>query len=230
MFVLALPVLTQLEPPPPPDAARASVWRFLAQAKAARVLSTLFFVNFSRALFVAMFGAFLTDKGLSLGQIGLIAGATNSIMAVLAMLFGANLVRRFGVKKSASVMIPISLLAVPAVLWLVLAPSPSLVAVVLVVAWLTLVTTPITLCVLVARLGWTSRGQVGTDFTVQASAYFGGFLLATAVAGPLAEWLGWLGFFMLQAGLMLCSIIYFVVQHDRIEGDMAAWRERASAS
>lgn len=83
---------------------------------------------------------------------------------------------------------------------------------------------PITLCVLTARLGWTSDGQVGTDYTVQASAYFGGYALAVAVTGPLADLLGWTGFFILQAVLMLVSTAAFVLLYDRIEADMGRWR------
>lgn len=135
VFLLALPVLTQPEPPQHHDVARprASVWRFFHHARWAPVLAVLFAVNFSRAIFVAIFGAFLVDKGLSIGEIGLVAGAANTGGAIVALSLGALLIRRLGVKRLATLMIPVSLLAVVGVFWLVLTPEPSLLGVVLVI-------------------------------------------------------------------------------------------------
>jgi hypothetical protein len=53
-----------------------------------------------------------------------------------------------------------------------------------------------------------------------------GFVVALAVAGPIAQRVGWPLFFALQAGLMLTSSILFYAWLPRIEADVAAWRLR----
>lgn len=231
MFLLSLSVLLRPEPVPSPRSAsaqgvRASTWRFLKEARCARLLTVVFAGNFARALFVAVFGAFLVDKGLSIAQIGVVAGAANTAGAILATLAVVPLVRRLGVARTLDRAIPLALLALPAVAWLALAQKPSLGLVVGLVFWLTITTAPITIALLAARLSWTSAGQTGTDFTVQSSAYLLGFVAALAVAGPIAQRVGWPLFFAMQALLMLGSAVLLRAWLARIEADVADWRRR----
>lgn len=210
----------------------ASLLSFFREASWPRMLGTLFFVNYGRGLFVAAFGPFLVDKGMSIGQIGAAAGVANTVATVAAMTLGAMALRRLGVRRLALVMLPVSMTAVFPVFWLVLADAPTLVQVIWVVLWATLVTAPLLLCVMTARLGWTSEGQVGTDFTIQSSAFFLGYVAALVTAGPLAELTGWVGFFVVQGVVMFSANLGFVLLHDRICDDMAAWRrsERTPAT
>ncbi len=230
MFTLSLAVLFKPEPPLPAAAAArlgsASLMEYLRHMRWRRLLLVVYFANFARSLFVAVFGAFLVDKGLSIAQIGIVAGGANTVGSMLAALAMVPLLRRWGIRRTLGRAIVLSVAAIPAVIWLAASDKPSVTAVVGVVLWLTLTTAPITISLLAARLGWTSQGQTGTDFTIQSSAYLLGFVTALAVAGPAAKRLGWPLFFALQATLMLGSSLLFLAWFDRIEADVAAWRQR----
>lgn len=230
MFTVSMSVMLRPEPALPAAAAArpgtASFRQYFRHMRWQRLLTVVFFANFSRALFVAVFGAFLVDKGLSVAQIGIVAGGANTAGAVAAAVAMVPLLKRWGTRRALARSIALSLLAVPAVVWLGASDKPSVLQVVGVVLWLTLTTAPITITLLMARLGWTSEGQTGTDFTIQSSAYLMGFVVALAVAGPIAQRVGWPLFFALQAGLMLTSSILFYAWLPRIEADVAAWRLR----
>jgi MFS transporter, putative signal transducer len=230
MFTVSLTVMLRPEPPLPAAAGArpgaASLLEFLRHMRWRRMLAVVFFANFARSLFVAVFGAFLVDKGLSVAQIGIVAGGANTFGSVLAALAMVPLLRRWGLRTTLGRAIGLSVLAVPAVVWLAASDKPSVIAVVGVVLWLTLTTAPITITLLAARLGWTSEGQTGTDFTIQSSAYLLGFVIALAVAGPIAQRIGWPAFFGLQATLMLASSALFYAWLPHIEEDVADWRQR----
>jgi MFS family permease len=230
-FLLSATVLLRPEPAlqPLPAARPASTLRFLREARCGRLLAVVFLNNFARALFVAVFGAFLVDQGLSIAQIGLVAGATNTVGAVLAVLAVVPLVRRLGVKATLSRALVLSLLALPALYLLATLHKPAVWQVAALVFWLTVTTAPITISLLAARLNWTSRSQTGTDYTVQSCAYLLGFVVALAVAGPMAARLGWPLFFGLQATLMLGCALLLRVWMDRIDADVAAWRAQRDA-
>jgi PAT family beta-lactamase induction signal transducer AmpG len=225
-FLLSLAVLLRPEPAlrTPVAAHPASTVRFLRQARCGRLLAVVFLNNFARSLFVAVFGAFLVDQGMSIAQIGMVAGATNTVGAVLAVLAVVPLVRRLGVKATLTRALALSVLALPALYLLATLQQPTVWQVAGLVFWLTVTTAPITISLLAARLNWTSASQTGTDYTVQSCAYLLGFVVALAVAGPVAQRIGWQAFFALQATLMLGCALLLRLWMDRIDADVAAWR------
>jgi MFS transporter, putative signal transducer len=226
LFAASLSVLARPEPARAAPTHAPSVWRFIRAARLGPMLGLVFAMNFARALFVAVFGAFLVDKGLSILEIGVVAGAANTAGSVLAAFAVVPVVRHLGVQRTMRRAIVLALFALPLLAFLAWRETLSLGVVCAVIFGLTVTTAPITITLLIARLGWTSSGQTGTDFSIQSSAYLLGFVAALAVAGPLAERLGWPGFFALQAALMLLSALAFVWLAPLIDARVAQWRAR----
>ena len=64
----------------------------------------------------------------------------------------------------------------------------------------------------VARLSWTSKLQAGTDYSIQSAIFRGGATAAVGVGGLLAAWLGWAGFFVAYAAIVVAvCLVFFAV-------------------
>lgn len=231
LVALTLPALIRPEAPPTESllthrhrSARDRLRDFLARSENRRILLVIVVSSFVTGLAPAMIGAFLVDKGLEVGEIGVVLGLASTAGAVVAnTTYGAWILHRFGPKTMARlllVLVPLGL--VPMVL-LARAAEPTSAHVAAAIVASTLLTAPADVVVFAARLGWTSPSQVGTDFGIGASAYvLGRSFLATAVAGPLAALAGWSGYFLLIGAFSVVSLALFLALFDGIERDVAA--------
>ncbi len=221
MTALALPVL--LRPERPVQAVRrdhrASLVNFLRRPENARVAAIMISAGFARGLAPAMIGAFLVDKGLAIGQIGLALGLASSLGPILAgATYAPWLARRFGIKRMGAVMLVLAPLGAGAFIALALLPNPTVWHVAALIFVATFLTAPTEIVLSAAQFGWSAREQAATDFTAQTSLYLGGrVVLAAAIAGPLAAIVGWPGFFAFIACASFASLALFVLFHDTIE-------------
>ena len=69
----------------------------------------------------------------------------------------------------------------------------------------------------VARLSWTSKLQAGTDYSIQSAVFRGAATAAVGVGGLLAAWLGWIGFFVAYAAIVITVALVFFVVSDPLD-------------
>ncbi|MEL6978318.1 MAG: MFS transporter [Pseudomonadota bacterium] len=207
---------------------RADVRHYFREPVNRRVLLLVLCFAFAIQMPIAVIGPFLGSKGLTLSEVGVAIGVAASIGAGLSLALSSVIVSRLGAKRTALVLIPAGLMALPAFLWLASADAPGLTTVMLVVFWGSICTAPMRMVFYAARLGWTSKTQVGTDFTIQQSVWFVGYGATLAVSGLLAALIGWTWFFVVSAVLTTLMMLSFIHLHDRIEADIAAWRDRSA--
>ena len=68
-----------------------------------------------------------------------------------------------------------------------------------------------------SRFRWSSKAQAATDFSMQSSIWNGGVWTAGTVAGFVAAWLGWTGFFLCVAVVGVISAGTYVLIFNRVE-------------
>lgn len=202
---------------------------FFARHHNWRILSVVFFISFAVQMPVTIIGPFLSDRGLSLSEIGIVIGVSAGLGAIVSLGLSTPLMGRFGPKRMAVAMLFIAPLAFPGFVWMSIADASTLapLTVGIIVFWSALCTAPVRMIVYAARIGWTSSDYVGTDFTVQQSTWFLGFAASGAAAGLLASQLGWAGFFTLNLLLQLAAIVYFITSHDGIDLAIRQLRDKS---
>ncbi|MEM9056195.1 MAG: MFS transporter [Pseudomonadota bacterium] len=195
------------------------------------VLTLVFAVSFAVQMPVAVIGPFLGERGLSLSEIGIVIGVSAGLGAILSLAAVAPVISRVGPKRMAIIMLFIAPLATPGFLWIAVAAegavTPLAVAGIIFIG--ALCTAPLRMIVYAARIGWTSEGHVGTEFTLQQSTWFLGYAAAGGVAGVLAAEVGWFWFFVLNAGMQLTAMIGFITLHDGICSAVGRQRQLAAA-
>ncbi|MEM8661219.1 MAG: MFS transporter, partial [Pseudomonadota bacterium] len=226
-----LPVILRREPSKP-TASTTSPARSFAFFKVPvnlRIVSIVFALAFTLQMPVAIIGPFLSEKGFTLSEIGVILGIAASIGAIISLSIASRVITRLGAKKTAIALLFIAPLAAPGFLWIAAQETASLTAVIALVLWATICTAPIRMVLYAARIGWTSDHQVGTDITVQQSVWFLGYAASGGLSGLLAGAVGWVGFFVTNVLLTAAALIYFIAYHDRIERTVTANRAAAAA-
>jgi MFS family permease len=224
LFVLIRPE----DPPSEADRANrlagknASPWTYLAQNVNREVLLMVFCFSLAVQMPPAVIGLFLTSKGLSLTETGLAVGVSATLGATISLALAGPAIRRLGLKRFAAVMIPIGLLALPGFLWLAVTEGVGIAPVATVIFIGALFSAPIRMCFYAARLGWTSKGQVGTDFTIQQSTWFLGYAASFSFSVWLADIVGFFAFFITNAVLVTAMMAAFVLRHDAICRRIAA--------
>lgn len=218
---------------PPSEAAQvnrlagrnASPWTYLAKGVNREVLLIVFFFSLAVQMPPAVIGLFLTSKGLSLTETGLAIGVSATLGAGISLALAGPAIRRLGLKRFAAVMIPIGQLALPGFLWLEAGGNVGITPVAIVIFIGALFSAPIRMCFYAARLGWTSKSQVGTDFTIQQSTWFLGYAASFSFSVWLADLAGFLVFFLTNAVLVTTMMVVFVLRYDTICARIAALRE-----
>ncbi|MEL7029740.1 MAG: MFS transporter [Pseudomonadota bacterium] len=222
--VFNAPALLRREPAPPSaaqekaasgDGARISA--FFGRRVNWHVLAIVFAVAFAVQMPVAVIGPFLGSKGLSLSEIGVTLGLAASFGAMISLGVSSVAITRIGPKRMAIAMLFIGPLAAPGFLWLAQAEAVSIGVVIAIVFWATICTAPLRMVLYAARIGWTSKDQVGTDFTIQQSTWFLGFAATGAASGALAAQIGWTGFFVVNLALTTAAVLWFVMAFDGIQ-------------
>ncbi|MEM9011368.1 MAG: MFS transporter [Pseudomonadota bacterium] len=232
--LLNLAVLLRAEDPPwqEADAARtrgdrASPLKYFREGVNRQVLALIFCFAFAVQMPPAIIGVFLSFKGLSLSEVGLAIGVAATAGAVVSLLAASRIVARVGVKRLAIWLIPVGLLALPPFLYLTVVEGPTTALVIAVIFWGAVCTAPIRMAFYAARIGWTSRSQVGTDFTIQQSMWFLGYAASLAFSVRLADAYGFTVFFVVNGVLVTAMMLIFILRFDRISDGIAAWRARA---
>ncbi|MEM6639868.1 MAG: MFS transporter [Pseudomonadota bacterium] len=231
-IVFSLPIFIRREPVVARDRARRigavdHLRGFFSKQHNLKVLLVVFLVSFAVQMPVSVIGPFLGERGLSLSQIGIVIGAAAGIGAMLSLLLIAPVISRLGVKTMAIVMLFIAPLAAPGFLWIAQAQpealTPTVVGAIIFIG--ALCTAPVRMIVYAARIGWTSEGHVGAEFTLQQSTWFLGYAAAGVVGGLLAGTVGWFGFFIVNTIMQITAVVLFIVLHDGISDAVARERE-----
>ncbi|MEO0462936.1 MAG: MFS transporter [Pseudomonadota bacterium] len=227
--LLNLIVLIRPEDPPSANAQAnrlagrsASPWFYLRNSVNREVLLIVFFFSLAVQMPPAAIGLFLTSKGLSLSETGIAIGVSATLGAAVSLALAGPAIKRLGLKRFSVWMIPIGLLALPGFIWLTFIDEPGILIVAAVIFLGALFTAPIRMCFYAARIGWTSKSQVGTDFTIQQSIWFLGYATSFSFSVWLADKAGFFAFFVTNAVLVTMMMAVFVLRHDSIAGRIAA--------
>lgn len=201
---------------------RASVLAYVRRRVNRRVLLLTFAFSVAVQIPSAIIGPFLSSKGLSLSEVGATIGIAASVGAGISLAIASFVIRRIGVKRMARGTLILPAFALPPFLWLAMSEAPSLMTVLIIVFWATLMTAPIRMTFYAARLSWTGPEQAGTDFTLQQSAWFLGYAVTLALSGFVASAFGWVAVFVLNGVLVALVIAAFIALHDRFLRETAA--------
>ncbi|MEM9284618.1 MAG: MFS transporter [Pseudomonadota bacterium] len=204
---------------------RASILNYVRHPINRRVLLLTFVFSFVVQMIPAVIGPFLGSKGLSLSEVGLTIGVAASFGAGLSLAIASVVVHRIGPKRTSLFLIPIGLCALPLFIWIAASDEPSVRLVAAAIFVGSLCTAPIRMAFYAARMGWTSKAQVGTDFTTQQSLWFLGFAASIAVSGWLAATIGWVLFFAVNAVLTVMVVGTFVRLFDEIDDQVSRLQE-----
>ncbi|MEM9839318.1 MAG: MFS transporter [Pseudomonadota bacterium] len=207
---------------------RASILSYVQHGVNRRVLLLTFVFAFVVQMVPATIGPFLGSKGLTLSEVGLAIGVAASIGAGLSLAIASWVVHRIGPKWTSALLIPIGLCALPLFLGVAMADEPTLEQVVIAIFVGSLCTAPVRMAFYAARMGWTSREQVGTDFTTQQSMWFLGYAFSIAVSGLLASSFGWTVFFIINAVLTVSIILVFVLSFNAIDDAVSKLRSETA--
>ena len=238
LFVIFfLPGLIRREPeihPVATSVVRPSVRRFLARRDSWYIVVLLLTGGISFGMFFPMTSAFLIDEGFSVTQVGLILGiivVLGMFMGIYGAVFALNLI---GLKSTLRV---IAISALPSFLpaiWLAQPGRTSTFFTILCLAVPTAIIALLYVVFVVARLGWTSQLQAGTDYSIQSAIFRGASMAAIGVGGFLAAWLNWRGFFVAYPLMIIVVSVgfYLVSDHlsDLVERRHAAERESTLAA
>ncbi|MEM9988469.1 MAG: MFS transporter, partial [Pseudomonadota bacterium] len=209
---------------------RAKISSYVKKQVNRRVLLLTLCFAFAVQMVPAIIGPFLASRGLSLAEVGIAVGLAASVGAGISLATASVVVARLGAKRTTMFLIPICLVALPVFLWLASTEAPSILVVAFAIFIGAICTAPVRMVFYAARLGWTSKTQVGTDFTIQQSVWFLGYGLALIFSGILASKIGWVGFFLVNASLTLSVMLAFIFLHDTIEKEIQKARAEEGPS
>ena len=236
-----IPALVRREKPlhtaggPQQGGVKPSVGRFLRRRDSYIIIGLLAAGGIAQGMYFPMMGAFLVDAGLAVTEVGTVLG----IVVVIGMFIGATVamtaVNRMGTKRTVALMAIVAFPAFMPALYIATQENPGLVVIVLAMSIPTSVLALMYVVFVVARLSWTSKLQAGTDYSIQSAIFRGGATAAVGVGGLLAAWLGWVGFFVAYAAIVVAvSLVFFVVSDPldrlvarRVKARARHWREQA---
>ena len=201
-----LPMLSLREEPlarVDPSAPRLAHW--LRRPGSKQILVVLIAYKMGDAFATSMLRPFLTDRGLSLGDIGWLLGTVGFVAGLLGALTGGLLVNRFGRKRSLVVFGLLQAATVAGYAYLAFAHLGDTALYALCGAE-HFASGMATAALFTCMMDWCSDHSAGTDYTVQASAVVIATGAAGALAGVSAHALGYLGHFCLATVLALGAI------------------------
>ncbi|MEM8985699.1 MAG: MFS transporter [Pseudomonadota bacterium] len=235
LVLFTTPVILRLEPPLDSEIVRRraagerpNLLRFVKRLDTPAIAALLFVGGFINFMLPALIGPMLIDNGFALLEVGVILGVVTPVGAPLGAIASGALITRFGLPQ---ILLALAAFAAIAFVWAsfsaalefsqntmltLLAERLSktslsfgenigivnaiitLIPVVAVVAALHMVFT-------VSRMGWASRVQAGTDFSLHGAIYNIGRTAAVALSPFLASFVGW-SVFICVMGVLIVSL------------------------
>ena len=208
------------------SAAKPSVARFLRRRDSYVIIALLAAGGIAQGMYFPMMGAFLVDAGLAVTEVGAVLG----VVVVIGMFIGATVamtaVNRLGTKLTVALLAMAAFPAFVPAVYIATQESLGLVPIILGMSIPTSVLALMYVVFVVARLSWTSTLQAGTDYSIQSAIFRGGATAAVGVGGLLAAWLGWIGFFVAYAAIVVAVLLVFFVVSDPLDRLVARRVER----
>lgn len=196
---------------------RASLRAFLRKRHAGRMLAVALLFYFGRMLQNTMLKPYLVDGGLDLSSIGMLSTLGNSVSVIVGGIAGGVLAAHIGESRTA---IRFGLLgALSTLVWVAITYLHAHdFSVLLAAMLLSGVSTAIAYAAFFAIfMRWAAGPQAGTDFTTLQCRESLSNIIAAALSGILAEWLGYSGELAAAALLGLAALLWIARQLPLIE-------------
>lgn len=242
LILFTLPVLIRREPPMAPELElrrasgdRPRLSKFFVRPDTPPIIALLLVGGFINFMLPPLIGPLLVDKGFSLLDVGIILGTVTPVAAPLGAISGGALITRIGLRTSLMVLSSasaiVAVLVVGAVASGLDVPAWFMpisetiagqfqswnngtrviyaIAVFIPVVWMIAMTHMV---FTVSRMGWASRTQAGTDFTLHGAFYNIGRTLAVAISPFIAAFFGW-AVFTAVLGFLLTglALAYWII-------------------
>lgn len=221
LILFTTPVILRAEPPMSEEieARRKAgdnprLSKFILRPDTPPIVVLLFVGGFINFMLPPLAGPLLVDCDFSLLEVGLILGIVTPIGAPLGAIVGGALITRFGLKvvliSIAAASIAVGALAVTTVLSAFQVPEtfgpvsqqvervfadwdggPRVIYAVTIFTPVVCIIAMLHMVFTVSRMGWASRTQAGTDFTLHGACYNIGRTFAVALSPFIAAGFGW---------------------------------------
>ena len=212
--IATLPVMLSQEPRSAPRVGPAPKSLFFKRAGAWRILALLIVYKAGEAFATSMLRPFLSDRGLSLEDVGWLLGTVGFVAGLAGALVGGALVNRLGRRRALVTFGGLQALAVAGYASLALSSQQAFVTA-LVCGVEHFVSGMATAALFTCMMDWSSAETSGTDYTVQASAVVIATGAASALAGFSAARLGYAAHFWVAALLALAAVGFVNVAFPR---------------
>lgn len=141
--------------------------------------------------------AFLRDKGLSIGEIGIAGGIGYLIAPAIGGYLSSRYLGSRGLRATIWLGLWATALLVGAFVWVELLPAITLAGAIVFALVVMLLDSPLGVVFDALRLKWASPDQAATDYTFQSTVYTGSKSWGTGLAGFVAGSLGYLNLYLL---------------------------------
>lgn len=207
--VASVPLLLSAEPPAPPGAATRAAPapgpHFLRLPGVGTVLALLLLYKAGTSLATGMLRPFLTDRGLSLSELGTLLGTVGFLAGLGGALAGGALVGVLG-RQRALVWFGVAQLASVGGYLALAVTEPSRGDITLACAAEHFASGLGTAALFTAMMDWARPSHAATDYTVQACAVVIATGLASAGSGVLADALGYAGMYVVAMGVCAAGL------------------------
>lgn len=239
LVMFTLPVLIRREPPLSEDIEkrraagdRPRIIKFLKRKDSQYISLLLFFGGFLNFMLAPLIGPLLVDKGFELLEVGIVLGAAVPIAAPLGAAASGALITAFGLRWMLTAVAGFGAVAFVGLVLAVMAgfqpPSflepvlsslnvlapdwiaaPKVFFAVIVLIPVASTVAALHMIFTVSRMGWASRTQAGTDFTLHGAVYNIGRTATVAISPFIAAALGWAGFLIVMGTLVIAVLVVY---------------------
>lgn len=229
LLLAIIPAVVRREPPPPPERLaalrrgdRPSLVRLLRRPEAPGMLAVQIVGGLQKGLTLLWYSAFLVDKGVSLGDIGIATGIALGVTGIVGAVVGPPIMARLGPLWTMRLSALLLLSSFGVMVAIANATSLGRIELILAMTWYEASVFLYIALLVASQMRWSDRGQVATDMTFQSAAFFLGTTIGSAVSGPLAAALGWPVYFMAIGLFSAATAFHFIFWYPRIEAKVAA--------
>ncbi|MEM8986724.1 MAG: MFS transporter [Pseudomonadota bacterium] len=239
LMVFTTPVLIRQEPPLANEIAKRRaagdnprIMKFVRRIDTPFITGILFVGGFINFMLPALWGAMLVDFEFSLLEIGIILGVITPIGAPLGAIITGTLVTTFGLRKIVSAMAVLGAVCFVIVLtgagagfnpapWFApiggalmqlnpdWAGAPRVVFAMITLLPAVFMLASLHMIMTVSRMGWASRTQAGTDFTLHGAVYNIGRTVTVALSPFIASAFGWTAFLFIMGALIIGLLLVY---------------------
>jgi MFS family permease len=225
-LVCTLPAL--LRPEPIPQSRREEIFRHAGRPSILRAFTRenavpLFSLVAAAGLYTSFTGlshTMLVDKGLSIAEIGIAAGVGVSAGIIIGSFVSGWMLLRFALKRVCLMACGFLILAHLLEIGMAVSATVPMVAFMLVTVCVEVAVAPHYILMSTARFRWTTKRQAGTDFAVQSSVRALAMTLGSAIAGPVADLIGWPLYYVSSIALGLAATYFMFLISDQMEATM----------